>query len=230
MLGVQWYEAKEGGREGVREVNGDMNPLRSQRVLVVCWVVARGVVLVEEVGWGHRVLLWKGTRPDPRASPCVSSLGERTGWKPTSTQRQNHRNLNHYPPPPPSRYSMASTIYNPPKRSNPTHTARSLRPPYSSFIQCLAGCCCFPKFNLGTSAIFFASFAPVVDPVKRSLNAFPPPPASPPPRVDTADPERCTPNVEGMDLPERGTWHKGEGGEPVVREVSKQIGFSVCQL
>ena len=29
-----------------------MNPSRSQRVLVVCWVVAPGVVPVEEVGAG----------------------------------------------------------------------------------------------------------------------------------------------------------------------------------
>jgi hypothetical protein len=53
MPEVRWCEAKEGVRGGVREVDGDMNPLRSQRVLVVCWMVALGVVLVEEVGAGQ---------------------------------------------------------------------------------------------------------------------------------------------------------------------------------
>ena len=39
MLGVRRYEAKEGARRGVREVDGNMNPSKSQRVLVVCSVV-----------------------------------------------------------------------------------------------------------------------------------------------------------------------------------------------
>ena len=52
MLGVRRYEAKEEARRGVREVDGNMNPSKSQRVLVVCSVVVLGVVLVEEVGAG----------------------------------------------------------------------------------------------------------------------------------------------------------------------------------
>ena len=115
MLGVRRYEAKEGARRGLREVDGNMNPSKSQRVLVVCSVVVLGVVLMEEVGAGvgdtkssvwllvgssgrsckqpmeQSQLLWKETHPDPRASPCII-VEWRDSWKPTSTQRQNLRN------------------------------------------------------------------------------------------------------------------------------------------
>ena len=107
------------------------------------------------------------------------------------------------------------TIYNPPKRSNLTHTPPFTPTPPATFelhpaFSCYS-CSHFSKFNLAASAIFFTPLAPVgYTLAKRSLNASPPPPARLPFQANTANPECCTSNMESMDTPELGIWCEGE--------------------
>ena len=103
----------------------------------------------------------------------------------------------------------------------PPHTACSLLSLHSSFIQRLAAAAAFP--NSTPQLAPYSSFAPVVNPAKRSLNASHPPPAPPPLRVNTVDPEHCTPNAEGMGFSERGTWCEGDQWWLTMREVCEQM-------
>jgi len=96
----------------------------------------------------------------------------------------------------------------------PTHT--SLFPLPAAFdlhptFNC--DCCCFSNANIGVSVLSFAPEVTPVDPEKRSLNAF-----LPPPRVEAAEPKRRIPNVEGMDLPELGTRREREEPPVAVEE------------
>jgi hypothetical protein len=174
------------GAKGVEEV-GDAKSSRFQSVLVFVGLV---------VGW---------------VGPLLVGLGAEGVNEVVVDRSQSvsvvFATLEGFDPPPksPHPHSCSSTAFsflalrppNPPKLSNPTHTSL-LRPPATFELLPAFICCCFSKANLAASVMFFAPSAPVVDPAKRSLNASP----APPPLVEAAEPERWTPKVEGVDLPE----------------------------